>query len=523
MPRCPRRVLAVLSLLALLAVTGCSAGPSQRPAVAVRGDGGEQQVPPQPQAPEPPPVPPLGPPAQGVLHWDDCTDRTLAEIGRAEPSPLRFSCARMLSPLDAPEQPVRGITQTALVRTGSGDIPLVLLSGVRGEPGTAAAARLAHELPRELLETYTLIGVDRRGTGESDAAECIPPHQRETIVGFDPKAAERARLDELLASVRNASQQCLLSLDERLQAYDTQRTAADLESLRRELGVPRLHMLARGEASRLALTYAEQHPRTTGRMVLDGALDPQRDAVGRAEDEARASEAAFDAFAEDCASSGSCALGPDPRAVVSGLVERTRQRPLPAGGTEVSAGDVVRAIQLELTDRAAWPRLAEALSAAVRGDGRGIAEILAPLVRGRGESPPRLDGELITTCNDTTQRVPPERVAHHAADWVNRFPLFGGIAAQQLAWCSQWPVPQQPLPEPEGRGIGPVPVVSTAVDPYLRQVGSEHMARRLPSGVLLRWQGAGHGALAGSPCIARAVTRFLVSGTPPPDDMVCPE
>ncbi|MHA6799108.1 alpha/beta hydrolase [Bounagaea algeriensis] len=521
MPRYPRRVLAMLPLLALLAVTGCSAGPSQRPAVAVRG-GGEQQVPPERPAPEPPSVPPLGPPSQDVLHWEDCTDRTLAEIDRAESSPLRFSCARMLTPLDTPEQPVQGITQTALTKTGSGDVPLVLLNGVRGEPGTAAAARLAHELPAELLETYTLIGLDRRGTGESDAAECVPPHQRDAIAGFDPKATERSRLDELLASVRNASQQCLLTLDERLQAYDTQRTAADLESLRRELGVPRLHMLAEGEASRVALTYAEQHPNSTGRMVLDGAFDPQRDAVGRAEDEARASEAAFDAFAENCTSAGDCALGPDPRAAVSGLVEHTRQQPLNADGTEVTAGDVVRALQLGLTDRAAWPRLAEAMSAAVRGDGSGIAEIVAPLVRGRADTPPRLDAELITTCNDTTQRVPPERVAHHAADWVERFPLFGGIAAQRLAWCSQWPVPQQPLPEPDGQALGPVPVISTAADPYLRQLGSEHMARRLPSGVLLRWQGAGRGAVAGSSCIARAVTQYLVSGTPPPDDMVCP-
>lgn len=521
MPRRLNRALAVFSLLALLVVTGCSVGPSQRPAVAFHES--EQQVPPEPPPPRPEPVPPLGPPSQDALAWQDCTDETRSKIGAEQPPPeMDFECSRLLTTLDSPEEPVSGVTRTALLKTGTGDIPLVVLSGIHGERGTTAAARMATRLPDELLNTFSIIGLDRRGTGESDPADCVPQHQRERMAGFDPRATERAQLDELLDSARNASQQCLLTLDERLQAYDSLRTSSDLEELRRELGVPKLHMLARGEASRVATTYAERYPESVGRTVLDGGFEPERDAIGLAESEARTAEETFDVFASECRDSEDCPLGPEPRSTVQGVVERARTEALPAPATRVPAGRIIRAIQLGLSDRSSWPVLARALVTAERGDGSGIAAMTEPLVSAQGSVPARLDGQLITGCNDMAERVPPERITDLAGEWVDRFPLFGGVAAQQLAWCSQWPAPQEPLPEPRGADLPPVSVISTEHDPYLPGLGSDHLAQQLSSGVLIRWLGASHGAIGQSGCVTGAVLRFLVDGTTPTDNMVCP-
>ncbi|WP_433872099.1 alpha/beta hydrolase [Saccharopolyspora sp. CA-218241] len=511
MPRSPHRAVAVLLPL-LVVVTACSAGPSQRPAVAYHD--GEQQIAPAPQPPKPAPVPPLGPPAQDALSWQDCTEATRVELGvPALPPGTAFSCSRLPTTLDAPEDPIGGTARTALIRTGTGRVPLVLVGDTRGEPGTAFAARTALRLPPEVLSTFTVIGLDQRGTGGSDAADCIPPQQRDAIAGFDALATERPELDRLLDAVRVASQECLLELDERLQAYDTWRTAADLEELRLELRVPKLHAIGRGEAARLLTTYAERFPASVGRMVLDGGPDPTRDAIGQNEAQAQSAERTFDVFADDCRTRG-CPLGPDPRAAVADL--------LAAPPPGLPGGYVVRAMLRGLSDRERWPELAAALAAARGGDGAGIEAMVRPVVSSDGADPPWLDGELIRSCNDTTLRVPPQRTSEIAADWVARFPLFGGVAAQRLVWCSGWPVPQQPLPTPRRPDVPPIPVISTAHDPLQLALGTDHLAEQLPTGVPLSWQGAGHGAVGRSECATRAVARFLVDGAVPTEGMACP-
>ncbi|RCW43964.1 TAP-like protein [Halopolyspora algeriensis] len=521
MPRITHRAGALLLPLVLLIVAACSAGPSERPAVAYRGS--QQQVPPAPAPPEPAPLPPLGPPAQQALGWQDCTERTRLEIGVSTlPEGMSFSCSRLLTSLSPPGAISSGTSRISLLSVGSGSIPLVVVNDIRGVPGTAFTARLALKLPPEMLETFRIIGMDRRGSGRSDPATCFPPAARETIVGFDPRATERAALDRLLDSVRSASQECLLELEKRAQAYDTWRTAADLEELRIELGVPRLHAIGRGEGSRVLATYAQRYPRSVGRMVFDGAPDPTLDALGRTKKQAREAERTFDAFAAQCTAGNACPLGPDPRRTVEDLIERTRATPLPGAGSPVTAGTIVRAILLGLTDPDRWHELVQALDAADRGDGTMLGRMVAPLLHGDAAHPPGLDSRVITRCNDTTLRVPPQRGVGIATELVDRFPLFGGVLAQQLVQCSLWPVPQRSLPVPSNPALPPIPVITTATDPLTPALGSEHMADRLAAGITVTWQGTGHGALGRSRCATLNASGFLVHGALPAENTACP-
>ncbi|MDR7303189.1 alpha/beta fold hydrolase [Haloactinomyces albus] len=515
------RLGALLVPLALVLITACSAGPSERPAVAYRGS--EQQVPPAAAAPKPAPVPPLGPPPRGSLNWRECTEQTRLDIGVPTlPEGMTFSCSRLLTDLSPPGSPGSGTARISLLGVGSGSVPLVVVNDIRGVPGTTFAARLALKLPPEMLATFRIIGVDRRGSGRSDPAECIPPAEREAIVGFDPQATDRTAVDRLLDSVRSASQECLLELEQRAQAYDTWRTAADLEELRIELGVPHLHAIGRGEGSRVLTTYAQRYPASVGRMALDGAPDPTLDAIGRAKKQARAAEKTFDAFADQCGTDGSCPLGPDPRKTVEDLIERTRAAPLPGADSPVTAGELVRAILLGLAAPERWGELVRALEAADRGDGTGIARMVSPLVHGDATHPPGLDSRIITRCNDTTLRVPPQRGTDIAAEWVDRFPLFGGTFAQRLIQCSLWPVPQRSLPTPDSPTLPPIPVVATATDPLTPALSSTRMADQLAAGITVNWQGTGHGALGRSRCVTTNISRFLVHGTLPAENTACP-
>lgn len=511
---------ALLLAMVLLVLTGCSAGPSSRPPVAVQEP--EQQVSPPPAPPKPAPVPPLGGPAKQLEHWGDCTDRIAAKLAPVTvPAEMNFTCSKLLTTLDSPEDPGTGTSRLSVLAAGEGTIPLVVVNDIGGEPGTTFAARLALQLPPELLDTFRIIGMDRRGSGESDPADCVPPQRRQDIVGFNPRATERAQLDQLLDAVRNSSQECLLDLDDRLLAFDSWRTAGDLEELRLEMGVPKLHAIGRGEGSRVVTTYTERFPESVGRMVLDGGPDPGRDALGRHEQEARSAEATFDAFAEDCLNGG-CPLGPDPRAMVNALLEKVQQTPLAAGNGRLEGGHVVRAMLAGLSEPQRWPELANALKEAERGNGTELMRFVSPMVNRGVHGAPQLDAELITGCNDTTLRVPPERTAQTAADWVNRFPLFGGVFAQRLTWCGQWPVPQQPLPTPKNPRLPAIPVISTAQDPLTPKLGTQHLADQLSRGVIVNWQGAGHGALGRSDCATGAATQYLVEGILPENELACP-
>lgn len=520
MPRTTHRVGALLLPLVLLVGAACSAGPSDRPAVAYQGT--DQQVPPSPPAPKPVPVPALGPAADDALNWRDCTERTRAELGAPVPPETTFSCSRLLTSLSPPGSSGGGTSRISLLGAGTGSIPLVVVNGIRGEPGTTLAARLALRLPPEVLNTFRIVGVDRRGRGQSEPLECVPPPDRETIVGFDPRADRRGQLDHLLDSVRSASQECLLELGERAQAYDTWHAAADLEELRIELGVPKLHAIGRGEGSRVLTTYAERYPGSVGRMALDGAPDPSLNALQQAKKQAEGAENTFDAFVEACLENTPCPLGPDPRGTVDELVERARNTPLPAPDSPVTAGKVVRAILHGLADRNRWPELVRALDEAAHGDGSGIAALVSPLLEGGIGGPARLDPALITRCNDTTLRVPPQRGTQLAAEWIERYPLFGGVFAQQLLRCALWPAPQHPPPAPRTPRLPPIPVVTTAHDPFTPALGTRHMASQLAAGATVKWQGSGHGAIGRSECVTAAVSRFLVHGSVPTEGTVCP-
>ncbi|WP_017976112.1 alpha/beta hydrolase [Actinopolyspora halophila] len=513
----PRIIGRACAVLLLLVVAGCSAGPSDRPAVAYRGS--EQQVPPDRGTPQQQPVPPLGPRSQDALGWRDCTATTKNELGEADvPDGTRFSCTHLNTSLSPTGTRRRGTMQLSLLGVGTGKIPLVVVNDVRGEQGTTFAARLALHLPERMLREYTVIGMDRRGTGESDAANCVPAQNRETITGFDPRATEKSELDELNDSIRSASKECLLELEQRAQAYDTRRAADDLEELRIELGVPRLHAIGRGEGSRVLTTYAQQHPGSVGRTVLDGAPDPVLESLARTKQQARSAERTFDAFASACGDSGNCPLGDDPRALLDGLVERARADGLPTADEPLRSGELIRAVLHGLTDRGSWPHLETALAAADDGD----ASELAVFVRSPDPDVNRLDARMITRCNDTMLRLPPERATDVAREWADSLPLFGGMFAQRLVQCSLWPRPQEALPAPESGELPPVPVISTKHDPLTPAEGSKNMAGRLSSGIAVNWLGSGHGALGESDCVTRLVGRFFTDGEVPPEGTACP-
>ncbi|MCG8923144.1 alpha/beta hydrolase [Lentzea sp. CC55] len=496
-------------------LTACSAGPSTRPVIAVKGD--ENQPFDQSTLAGPQPVPPLGEFKKDSLAWSACNEQMKDRLGATAPQgDQTYECSRMTVVLDPPGRPGRGTLGIALMRVGTGKSALVVVNDPGGEPGTLKAARLAAALPKEVLSTYTIIGMDRRGTGRSDGLSCVPQATRAQLVEYDPAETEQSNL---VVAAGEASQECVLDLEGRLTAFDSWRAAADLERLRDSLGSDRLNALGFGEGSRAITTYAQRYPNRIGRTVLDGAPDPTLDQVGVLESRAVAAEATFEAFARDCKTRG-CALA-NPREDVSALLTQLRNGRLRGEYVDLTPGSALNAILLGLADRTRWPALADAVVKARAGDASGLFALLDPVVNDLDENPPRFDAGLIIGCNDTSTRIPPDRVKALAADWQGKHALFGAVFARQLLHCNPFPPPKAEKVDAL-KSAPPIVVLSTANDVSTPAPGTEHAAQRLPGAVLIGWQGSGHGALTLSGCATTAVKDYLIDAKVPSNGTVCP-
>jgi pimeloyl-ACP methyl ester carboxylesterase len=507
------RVATLVAAVGLL--SACTAGPSNRPEIITGGGDAASTTP----SVAPSEVPQLEN-AESSIQWRGCsTEIQDALTAQQLPSWLPVECGKINGVLDSPYAPDRGTARLQLLKAGDGPVPIAVVNDVDGLPGSVYAARLAASLPQDFFKKFQLIGIDRRGTGNSGAVNCVPPELRRTMVEDDPATLE---VDTWFQSAQTAGQQCSIALESQLPAIDTWRTAADLDVLRTSLGVERLNAIGHGEGSRVVSMFADRFPHRVGRVVLDGVPDPSADAQLSFEGVAKGGEAAWDAFAADCVQRGGCVLGTDPERTLLELLGQLRATPLDGDYLSVTGGAVMHAVLIGLADRKTWPTLASALAAAKAGDATGITNILLPTVFGSDVQAASFDGTLVTTCNDMRSRLSPGQVETAGKDWQQKYPLFGPIAAQRLAYCAPWTIPDHPLPTPTGRGAPPILVLGTASDAITPIDGTQRAAQQLDSGVLLTWQGGGHGALGFSPCATQAATNFMTDAAVPRNGTVCP-
>ena len=155
------------------------------------------------------------------------------------------------------------------------------------------------------------------------------------------------------------------------------------------------------------------------------------------------------------------------------------------------------------------------------GDGSGLFALLDPQVNDLDENPPRFDAGLVIGCNDTSTRIPPDRVKALATDWQSKHAMFGSLFARQLLHCSPFPVPTATKVDPL-KSAPPIVLLSTADDPATPASGTERAAQRLPGASLIGWQGSGHGALSLSGCATTAARDYLIDAKVPTNGTVCP-
>lgn len=447
----------------------------------------------------------------------------------------RYECTRVTVPLDYADPERASIEIAVKRRTADAEEPIGALFVNPGGPGASGidlAESAAYMFSRDLMAAYDVVGFDPRGVGQSDAVACISDaelDERRAAI-YDTETDEG--WDDFVAAGEAFAAACAQNTGELLGYVDTESSARDLDILRHVLGQARLSYLGYSYGTQLGATYADLFPEHVGRLVLDGGVDPSLDSVELTRDQAEGFENAIRSYAQDCLAGPDCPLRgevDDALGQIQELFERVTDQPLPTGSDrDLTLGLLISGVLVPLYEDALWPVLSSALSAAMNDDDGAQFLMLADLAAER-ESDGSYSGNLqfaypaIQCLDYPVVQTTREQMEAEAARLEKLSPTFGSALAYGELGCLQWTqdATREPV-ERHAEGADPIVVIGTTGDPATPYQWSVALAEQLDSGVLLTYEGEGHGAYGRSnSCIVDAVDGYLLRGEVPADGTRC--
>lgn len=453
-----------------------------------------------------------------------------------------FECASMKAPLDYAKPGTGG--------GGSGDIKLAVARkkatgpGKRigslqvnpGGPGGSAVGYLqafaALGYPAPVRARYDMVAVDPRGVARSEPVECLTGPEMDAHTQVDQTPDDPAEVAKLSAAYEKFAAGCEKRSGRILPHVSTVEAARDMDLLREILGDEKLHYVGASYGTFLGATYAELFPERTGRLVLDGAMDPSLPARDLNRDQTAGFETAFQSFAADCVKKQDCPLGTGTpaeagtrlKALFAALDAKpapTKDKNRPLGEALATTGAIAA-----MYDEGAWPQLRSGIKAARSGDGNPLLALADSYYeRGpHGTYANLMYANAAVNCLDLPAAfATADDVRTALPSFEKASPVFGeGLAWASLS-CASWPLPATGEPHRiEAEGAAPIVVVGTTRDPATPYKWAKSLAAQLATGTLLTYQGDGHTAYnRGSDCIDTAINTYLLEGTPPQDGKQC--
>ena len=448
-----------------------------------------------------------------------------------------MQCANATAPLDWADPSAADDIELALVRqpATSGDVLGSLLVNPGG-PGASGVdfvlGNIDYAVGDALQQRYDIVGFDPRGVGASTPVVCGDAADLDAFIYDIPDATFAA--DEWIAAIGDAAgtfgAACEESSGDLLGSIDTESAARDLDMLRAVLGDERLNYLGYSYGTLLGAVYAERFPERTGRLVLDGAIDPTATDVDMSVAQAQGFERAFDAYAAWCLEQAECPFAgsvADARDDVAALLANVAASPLRADdGRDVGSATMFTAIIVPLYNQAAWPQLTNLFMTTLRGD---PSAALALADRYNERNPDGSYGsniiEAFTSIFCLDERSDPSLDAVRAEEKriIAAAPLFGQYMAYGAMTCAQWPAPAVRDRTPiVAAGSADILVVGTTRDPATPYEWAVTLAETLENGHLVTYDGDGHtGYNKGSACVDAVVEAFLLNGDVPAADPRC--
>ncbi len=458
-----------------------------------------------------------------VLHWSSCG--------------TGMQCATATAPMDWANPATASINLALVRKPATSGHPLGSLLVNPGGPGGSGydfvMDSVNYATDAKLQSNYDIVGFDPRGVNHSTPVKCYqdPKELDSYLYDITPGAIGS---DEWIAALSDASkkfgERCLELTGPLLGFVDTPSAARDLDMLRAILGDKKLNYLGYSYGTLLGQVYAQLFPDKTGRLVLDGAVDPAASDFEGTATQAQGFESALTAFLKDCLTQKDC---PFTGTVDESLTQiRTLLNQLDASplnnsdGRQLGSSTMFTAIILPLYNKDNWQYLRQ-LFASVFGGDASYAFQLADNYNGRNPDGTYSDNQteafISINCLDSHGDGDVTQMRAEAAQLAQLAPVFGPQMSYGGTGCPNWPVPAKrdrgPIVAP---GSADIVVVGTTDDPATPYKWAQTVASTLEHGHLVTYQGEGHTAYNKSnDCVNNAVDNFLVNGTVPTTDPMC--
>lgn len=456
-----------------------------------------------------------------VLQWTPCHEA--------------FQCATARAPLDW-ANPAKKSIDLALIRSSTSGTRLGSLLVNPGGPGGSGydfvQNSLDYAVSDKLREHYDIVGFDPRGVNKSSAVKCYPAKEMDTFLFGLPTQPEDsdAYISELSASSGEFGKACAANTGDLLGFVDTVSAARDLDLLRATLGDTKLNYLGFSYGTFLGATYAGLYPKNTGRLVLDGAVDPAISDFEVTKTQAMGFESALRAYLTDCMSGKDCPFPgtvDDSMAGIARLLSELDTSPLRAAdGRQLGRATMFTAIVYPLYSKDNWPYLTKLFTSVLAGKA-DTAFTLADNYYSRSDKGVYSDNSteafVAINCLDYTTDASIALMREQAVELARSAPVFGPAMDFGQTGCANWPYKSTRERAPiAASGSGPIIVVGTTNDPATPYVWAQNLAKELENGHLVTYRGEGHTAYNKSnACVNNAVDNYFISGTVPTSDPKC--
>ena len=457
-----------------------------------------------------------------VLRWQACGNGMQCTVARA---PMDWS-----NPADAE-------IELALVRHPASGTKIGSLLVNPGGPGGSGydfvLDSVDYATSDRLQRSYDIVGFDPRGVGRSSAVSCYddPAFLDEFNYGIIPGTVGS---DQWIADVAAANaefaQACLTHTGPLLEFVDTESAARDMDLLRAVLGDEKLNFLGYSYGTFLGATYADLYPENTGRLVLDGAVDPSTTDFDVTKTQAVGFENAFKAYLADCVTRDGCPFTGTVDAAMArtgDLLSDLAVTPIPApDGRMLGSSAMFIAIILPLYNQDNWPYLDDLFTEVFAGE-TATAFFLADNYNGRDTDGTYRDNStesfISINCLDYVSDVTPESMRAEAALLAEAAPVFGPVMSYGGTLCEAWPFPPtRDRVAIAAEGSADILVIGTTNDPATPYVWAVALADQLQNGHLVTYEGEGHTAYTtGDSCVLGVVDAFFIDGTVPASDPSC--
>jgi len=454
-----------------------------------------------------------------------------------------FECTDLLVPVDYADLTI-GTFKIAVLRYKAQDQKnrigsLIVNPGGPGGSGVDYAYNAEYVFDPDVLDRYDIVGFDPRGVNRSAPIECLTDEETDVSYASDAKPDTEAELEKALADSKDFIDKCE-SANEFLSHYSTAAAARDMDILRAALGDKKLNYFGKSYGTYLGTLYAQFFPGNVGRMVLDGALDPNISILEQNISQAKGFDGALDAFLADCAKQDDCPLPKNKQEATSKIITlfaTASLNPLPRKTkvendkrTATESLIILGTASALYDDVDGWPKLRTAFLEGQQGFGDTFLD-LADQYTGRSPdgtyTSNELDSGAIIDCLDWPDTRSLEKTKADAQRFSDAAPVFGPYLAYTNIACKYLTLPtKDKLTRATNKitaiNTAPVIVIGTTRDPATPYEWSVGLNQIFKNSKLISLDADGHtGQGRGSACVDDAVDAYLLHGDLRERKIVC--